>query len=720
MLTDLRNFGHSMPHWRVFALLAALVGLTAGLEAGSARATASGWGGDANAQARLISATAATGTAQRLDLGLEFRLAPGWHIYWRAPGDVGYPPSADWTGSDNLQAAAFAWPAPHRYTLLGVDSIGYVGDVVLPVLVTVTHPGAPLRLNAALEWLACSDICVPYQATLALDLPSGVAAPSAEAPLIARAAAAVPEAADHAGIALDSAALLGPADRPRLALEVTATPPLQAPDLFVEKLGRGFAGKPRVTRLDDDRARLELPLFNTTRSEVAAVAAADGIALTLVDGARAVELTARPTPAADADAAMPVGGRLAILGIALLGGLILNLMPCVLPVLALKLVAVGGYGGAARRAIRLGFLASALGIVVSFLLLAAGAIAVRAAGGAVGWGIQFQQPWFLVGLIAILTGFAANLWDWLAIGLPRGIADRVSGTPTDRATGTLAGAFATGMFATLLATPCSAPFVGTALGFALARGPADIVGVFAALGVGLALPYLAIALAPSLIAWLPRPGAWMVALRRVLGVALAGSAAWLVVVLAGAAGAPAAAGVAAAMVALAALLALRAHAAPGPGGTARRLAGIAALALIGVAFAAPPLLATAPPRVAAPALQTNWQPFAPDRLVAAMRAGRVVLVDVTADWCLTCKVNKALVLERGAVAAALADGRITGLRADWTRPDPAINDYLASFGRYGIPFDAVYGPGAPDGIALPELLTAEAVLDAVKRAAGKP
>ena len=695
-----------------FALLALLIGLT-GLETGAARAAASAWGGDANAQVRLISATEATGTARRLDLGLEFRLAPGWHIYWRAPGDVGFPPSVDWAGSDNLEGATLAWPAPHRYTLLGVDSIGYVGDVVLPVLATLAQPGAPLRLNAALDWLACSDICVPYQATLTLDVPRGTAAPSPEAALVARAAAAVPGTADQAGIVLDGTALLGPPDQPRLALELTATPPLQAPDLFVERLGHGFAGRPRVTRLGGGRSRIELPLFNIKRDEVAAVAGV-GIPLTLVDGTRAAELTVHPTPAAGADDASSAGGMMAIVGVALLGGLILNLMPCVLPVLALKLAAVGGYGGAARRMIRLGFLASALGIVASFLLLAGAAIAVRAAGGVVGWGIQFQQPWFLVGLIAVLTLFAANLWDWLAIDLPRAFADRLTASPA----GALAGAFVTGMFATLLATPCSAPFVGTALGFALTRGPADIVGVFAALGVGLALPYLAVALAPGLVGWLPRPGGWMVGLRRLLGLALAGSAAWLVVVLAGAAGTPAALGVAAAMVALAVLLALRTHVVPARGGMARRFAGLAALVLVGIAFAAPPLLATSPaPPPAAPP-QARWQPFVAERLATATRAGHVVLVDVTADWCLTCKVNKALVLDRGAGAEALADGRVTGLRADWTRPDPAIADYLASFGRYGIPFDAVYGPGAPDGIALPELLTADVVLDAIKRARG--
>ena len=693
---------------RLFRALATVALLAAAVAPTGARAAASAWVGDASARVRLISATAATGTAQRLDLGLEFQLAPGWHIYWRAPGDTGFPPSADWTGSDNLASASLAWPAPRRVTLLGLDAIAYEGTVVLPVLATVSRPGAPLKLAADLDYLACSNICVPYQAKLALELPAGVAAPSPEAPLVAQAAARVPGAAAEAGLTLLGARLSTGGEPVRLSLDFVATPPLGAPDLFVEGFGHGFAGKPRLSVLDGGRARLELPLYNIAPDEAARRAGADGVALTLVDGGRAAELTVHPVVMADGGGG--AGGWLAMLGTALLGGLVLNLMPCVLPVLALKLAAVGGYGGAARRQVRLGFLASAAGILVSFLLLAGAALAVRAAGGAVGWGIQFQQPGFLVAMIVVLTLFAANLWGWLAIDLPRPIADRLGGGPSGR----LAGAFVTGMFATLLATPCSAPFVGTALGFALSGGPREIVTIFAALGIGLALPYLAVAALPRLVGWLPRPGAWMVRLRGVLGLALAGTAIWLASVLAAAAGLSAALAVGALALALIGLLAWRSLR---PALAMRRIAGLAAAGAIALAFAMPPLLATPAlaPDAASPGA-TTWQRFDMARLDALLRAHKVVLVDVTADWCLTCKVNKALVLDHGAVADALAQGRVAGLRADWTRPDPGIADYLASFGRYGIPFNAVYGPGAPAGIALPELLTADAVLDAIARA----
>jgi len=407
---------------------------------------------------------------------------------------------------------------------------------------------------------------------------------------------------------------------------------------------------------------------------------------------------------------------LTVLGAALLGGLILNLMPCVLPVLSLKLLAAVGYGGAERRAIRRGFLASAAGIVVSFLLLAAGAVALKEAGVAVGWGMQFQQPMFLAAMATLVVLFAANLWGLFELPLPRAIADLGAQLPRESATkGSLTGHFLTGAFATLLATPCSAPFLGTAVGFALAGGPVEITAVFAAMGVGLALPYLVVAAVPDLARALPKPGPWMAVLRRVLAIALALTAAWLLSVLAAQAGLAAALTIAGAYVVLGLTLAM-------PGGRrlalpAGALAAAAALVVTWSAERGSP--AGRPVTEQAESGAANWSRFDPALIEALVGDGKVVLVDVTADWCLTCRVNKAAVLDRGPVAALLADGSVTGIRADWTSPDPAIADYLASFGRYGIPFNAVYGPAAPGGIALPELLTDTAVLAAIREAAGE-
>ena len=276
------------------------------------------------------------------------------------------------------------------------------------------------------------------------------------------------------------------------------------------------------------------------------------------------------------------------------------------------------------------------------------------------------------------------------------------------------GAFVTGAFATLLATPCSAPFLGTAVGFALASGPAEIFAVFAALGLGLALPYLAVAAVPAIAQRMPRPGRWMVVLRWVLGVALLGTAAWLLSVLAVQIGAQGVAAFAVLLILLLGFLWVMREA-----GSLRRwlrLAGVAGIAAI--AFVVPARFAAEPAAAIAEPGWQNWDRAEIERLVAA---GHVIFVDVTADWCITCQVNKSLVLTRGEVAARLAGngaGRVVAMRADWTRPDPRIADYLASFGRYGIPFNVVYGPAAPAGIPLPELLTGDAVIAALDRAAG--
>jgi suppressor for copper-sensitivity B len=302
----------------------------------------------------------------------------------------------------------------------------------------------------------------------------------------------------------------------------------------------------------------------------------------------------------------------------------------------------------------------------------------------------------------VLVLFATNLVGLVPIGLPAPIADRLASAQGEG----LLGHFLTGAFATLLATPCSAPFLGTAIGYALSRGPVEILAVFTLLGFGLALPYLAVALWPGLATRLPRPGPWMRWLERGLALALTASALWLASVLVSEAGLSAGLAALAAIVAAVALLAL----------LPRRIAVPAALVLAAAALILPDRLAPLPGERPAAVADADWQVFDRKALGSLVRDGKVVLVDVTADWCLTCQVNKRLVLSSPGIRDRLAQPGVVRLRADWTRPDPAIADYLASHGRYGIPFNAVYGPGAPDGVLLPELLTEEAVIQALERA----
>jgi suppressor for copper-sensitivity B len=673
---------------------------------------ASPWVSTEFADIRLISAVAGTEGRDEIPLGLEFRLAEGWKVYWRSAGDAGYPPQVAWDGSDNLAGTETLYPVPHRFSLFGLETFGYKDAVVYPITARLARPGDPLSATAQVNALACSEICVPLEATLGLDLPAGPAEPTAFTQLLNRWTAQVPRDLPGLGLDVVSARASGDPQSPTLVLTVTSAAPMAALDVFPEGPEGLSYGKPEITLSDSARAAtVRVPVG--TRGEVLLDGA--DLRLTLVEGERFVE---RPVTVAAAAPPPAAADLWLVLGLALLGGLILNLMPCVLPVLSLKLVSVLNYGGAERGAIRRGFLASAAGIVASFLLLAGLLAGLKSAGVAVGWGIQFQQPLFLAAMATIVLLFAANLWGWFEVALPRALADLGGRLPAEGGQGKgLVGHFLTGAFAALLATPCSAPFLGTAVGFALARGPAEILTVFAVMGIGLALPYLAVAAFPSIARALPRPGRWMITFRRILALALLATGVWLLTVLAAQIGQTGALMMGGLFAVGAGVLALLHRAGRGGAG----LTGIALLvAVLAVAELLPGAREPGANRLATAqaGAAIDWKTFDRAEIDRMVAEGAVVFVDVTADWCITCKVNKQLVLETDPTASLLSGGSVTAMQADWTNPDPAISDYLASFGRYGIPFNAVYGPAAPDGIALPELLSAAAVRDAIEQAGG--
>lgn len=687
------------------AALLALAWLLPARAAVAAEPAASEWAHTDQAEVRLVAAVTATGDALELPLGLQFRLQPGWKVYWRSAGDAGYPPTVDWK-ADTIAGARMSWPLPHRFEVLGLQSYGYADEVIYPITLSLTQPGKPLAARAEVDFLTCAEICVPQRVSLALALPAGPALPSAHAHDIGRFAAAVPGDGSAHGLKVDRVEAWGSGDTAGLRVVLTAEPPLRRPDLFVESPdGRGF-GPAKVT-LEDGGRRIALTA-NALPGTGEGSPVGKPLTVTIGEDARGIEHSAVPAEGAPPAELPAQAGLLLMLGFALLGGLILNLMPCVLPVLSLKVLGLISHAGAERRAIRLTFVASSAGILVSFLVLAAAAVAVKQAGMAVGWGIQFQQPLFLVFLAVVVTLFAANMWGLFELRMPYWLA----GLSSVGGNHSLGGHFLTGAFATLLATPCTAPFLGTAVGFALAQGPAVVFAIFAALGLGMALPYLAVAVFPGLAQRLPRPGRWMVRLRQALGGALALTVVWLLWVLAAQAGIIAAGVVAALLLAIPLLLAVRERLP-----VALRPVAVAGVGLVAVAAFVPPLQAGSDLRSAAKA-DAQWIAFDRAAIAGLVQQGKTVFVDVTADWCITCQVNKAAVVNRGAVAQRLKDPHVVAMRADWTNPDDRIADYLASFGRYGIPFNAVYGPGAPDAVVLPELLTEGAVLEALDKAAG--
>jgi suppressor for copper-sensitivity B len=686
------------------ARLTTLLVLSTGLimSTGSARAAATDWVGDSRAAVRLITAADNVTADSTLEAGLEFRFAKGWHGYWRTPGDAGIPPAVDWTASENISNGKISWPAPHRLVIDALQNSVYENDVVLPVKLFLKHVQTNTQIKASITYAACSEVCVPLQADLTLALPTGAGGNSAQSGLISSAQRRVPGSPDAAGVDVIGVRFAGPASKSTLVVDLKSRSGVFVqPDLLVEGAGDGIPPAPKVDLQDAGKAaRLTVRL-------AALPPAGHPLTLTLIDENRTAEFT---VPAAQQ--AIPESSSLffAALLSALLGGLILNLMPCVLPVLSIKLFAFTREAGGSLRDVRLGSAATASGIIFSFLLLAASLIGLKWSGATLGWGIQFQQPWFLAGMAVLTVLFAASFFEWLPIGLPNSIANVAS----KRSGGPMIESFLTGVFATLLATPCSAPFVGTAVGFALARGPSEILVIFVCLGLGMALPYWMAASFPGCVRWLPRPGPWMLVVRKFLGILLLGTAAWLTYVLWSTAGVWTAAVTAALLACLLGYRALISVPVMGQiASLASRRSGLITAGLVVV-----PLIVSfsgAPPVSQAAAAQ-EWQAFDLDALPGLIAGGNTVLVDVTATWCLTCKVNDVRVLENAEVRSRLQQPHVIRMRADWSRPNPYIADYLHRFARYGIPFDVVYGPQQPDGEALPELLTTSALIRAIDQA----
>lgn len=605
------------------------------------------WQSSNQAQVRLIAGVTGAGQLAEIPLGLEVVLAPGWKTYWRMPGDAGAPPQLDWSVAQsargNLDHVELLYPVPQRHMAFGLETIGYDGKVVFPIRAVPKQPGKTLRLEVKLTLLTCGEICVPNDYTLRLTIPAGEAAPSAEAGLLAEWRARVPMRDDVQKIWTVTS--IKTKDSKTLQLNFATALTLEnPPDLFVESTAGGIFYPPDIS-LDGSMSG---GIINLKLRDGAIMPNPPQIRLTFVHGGYGWEQEiALPGAAAATTQTPPLpAALLPMLLFAFLGGLLLNLMPCVLPVLSLKLLKFMGHGGRENRDARQSFLAAGGGIIGFFVLLALGLLGLRALGHSVGWGMQFQHESFLIFIILVLLLFAANLWGLFEIRLPGWINDRLAAAG---ARPKLFGDFLSGGFAALLATPCTAPFLGTAVGFALGAGAAETIVIFMGMGLGMASPYLLIAGFPGFATRMPRPGAWMLRLRRILACALLVTALWF--------------------------------------GNILWLQ-----------------------------MQDSAQNFDETAIARHIKDGKTVFVDVTASWCITCQANKRFVLDRAEIKARLAAPGVVFMQRDWTKPDRAIADYLRRYGRGGIPFNIVFGPHAPEGIILPELLTPGAVLEAMDKA----
>ena len=673
-------------------------------------------------EAQLVSDKTAAQPGKPVAVGLKLRMAPEWHTYWKNPGDSGLPTRIQWVLPEGWKAGDIQWPYPKHLPVGPLMNYGYEDEVVLLSELTPPANAKPgtVVIGARAEWLVCKDVCIPEKGELELEMPvaNGEAAPNPRfLAHIERSRAMLPVKAE--GWKFESS-LAGKTLMVRLTPPAGAAAP-QKIAFFPERELLIEPAAPQKLVREGNAVRIEMklaepPLKDVTRVAGVAVAESGWPGTTRKAIAVDAPVSATPIAAAGAAGAATAGGSeiggsvLTALAFAFLGGILLNLMPCVFPVLGIKVMGFVEHAHGEPRAMRLQGAIFSVGVIVSFLVLAGLMLGLRAGGTQLGWGFQLQSPvvvTLLSGLFFLLALNLSGVFEW---GL---FAQTLTSNLSAR--GRYADAFVSGVLATVVATPCTAPFMGAAVGYTLTQDTSVSLAVFGALGAGMALPVMLLALNPALLKKLPRPGAWMETFKQVLAFPLYATVAWLVWVLGAQSGNDAVLALLAGLVLLAmgAWMYGRWHHSPSLWRPA--VAILFAVAGLAVAWPAPQAAGAAGQPRAAKAGELPWQEWSPERVAELTSQGKAVFVDFTAAWCVTCQVNKRIALHNDEVVRAFAAKGVVPLRADWTKSDPRITATLAALGRNAIPVYALYLPGQEAPLLLPEVLTPSIVLAELSR-----
>jgi len=688
-----------------------------------------------NVEARLVSETSAIGAGQSIWVALEFKIRDGWHTYWRNPGDSGQATTLTWQLPPGFTAGDIVWTVPHRFELPPLVNYGYSGHAVHLVKITAPadlRPGTDVVLKAKASWLVCADVCIPGDANVELTLP-GTAVPGGLDP----AAAGLFAAARSELPAQAPAATLATVRKGQLVLTLDrrwgpALPSIDSLAFYPYADGGIEYGAPQVLTRAADHLDLSIktgyqPPQRGTVQGVLVATEHSGAGTIEVPMEIAAVFNGAPPAVSSATAASTAGSTaastrapstaprlLTLVLLALAGGLILNLMPCVFPVLSIKAIGLVEQAKKHPAAVRTKGLVFAAGVVSSMLVLAIVLLALRAGGEEIGWGFQLQSPLFVTLMVYLLLGVGLNLSGVFEVGGGlAGVGDGLTQGDSYHAS------FFTGVLTTLVATPCTAPFMAAAVGAALTQSSSVALIIFASLGVGLSLPYVFLSFAPWMRRALPKPGAWMDTLKQIFAFPMYASAAWLLWVLAQQASSL---GLGAALAG--AILVVMAAWAYQKSRTSRRwgriVGVITATLALATALALPwRFAAVATASAATPAVAQTadaWQPYDAAKVAALSASGRPLLVNFTASWCLTCLVNERNAFADAAVQTEFHDKGVTLMKGDWTNRDPAITKALAAFGRAGVPLYVLYNstPGSSQPRVLPQLLTASIVHDAFK------
>jgi suppressor for copper-sensitivity B len=593
-------------------------------------------------QMRLTSSTEGTEGLKEIPISLEVITNPGWKIYWRYPGDSGLPTEINFNDSSNVKSFQIFWPAPFRFSTFGIDTFGYEGQIIFPINVIPKIVNEMVNINTQISLLACNEICIPFQEEISLQIPKTTSMPNINTRVRAQFLSLVPRKIPNDKYSFGEVLLT----KDGILLKNPKLPNKDF-DIFVENDNGINFGKP-IKKGNN----FLLPKLNNDIYEIKQYQ----LNLTLVSSELSFEQEIIFKKEKENNNLKTWFFEIIVyVIISFLGGLLLNIMPCVLPVISLKLTSIIDKNAIEIEKVRKSFLITSSGIISSFILLAATLISLKYFGHSISWGMQFQNSYFLFLMSLVILAFGLNMLNVFEIYLPNKLLNLLyikhQGNLDD---------FLRGFLTTLLATPCSAPFVGTAITFAFSENYLNMLSIFFFMSLGLAFPWLSIAIFPKTLSYLPSPGKWMVLVKYILGFGLLITSIWIFSIF---------------------------------------------LTSLNYNF------------------NFSYQSSKDDHIITwekglankLAKGGQVVLVDITADWCLTCKLNKFTIFNNKFLNQEIKKGNIKFIQADWTLPDQKILDFLGENARYGIPFNVVYGPKKVNGIVLPEIISVQSLLRVIKK-----
>jgi len=665
----------------------------------------------------LLADTNAVVPGKPFTVGLLLRMAPGWHTYWKFSGDAGLPTELKWKLPPGWKIGDIQWPIPLKTVDPGdIQTYGYENEVLL--IQEITPPskleGSSAKLSAEANWLVCERICIPGSATLQLDLPVASTSQPANTEIFARYRHLLPRNLPGPDVARADWSRVGSELRLKITSETLAKYP--ALDFFPLPEQESIVGHPSVQSRNNNEIVFRIP-FESAPKNLSSMAGLVVFAQQPNGDDRAAwQITSAPA----VSATRPQAARriFTFLLFGFLGGFILNLMPCVLPVISLKIFGFVQQAGQSRRKIFHSGIAFTLGIFAWFIGLAVLLIALKGAGRDVTWGgFQFTNPYFVLVLSVIVLVFALNLFGVFEVSLPQSVTRGLLSTSERK---DLLGSFFQGVFATVLATPCTAPFLGTALGFAFTQSAVIILAMFIAIAAGMSAPYLLLSAQPAWLRFLPKPGVWMVHVKQFMGFLLLATLLFLVYVLGAQRGLEGAIWASCFLLVISVACWMKGAFVVAAAPAVKRVVVLMLMLLLvlwsGVYFIGNKFR-SAKIASADSQIRGDWQPFTPERLQSELEQGRTVFVDFTAAWCLTCKFNEASVLEAQDVREAFQRHGIVKLKADWTNGDPVITKLLQQFGRPGVPLYVLYPAKNEEPIVFPEVLTKGMILDKLETVA---